>query len=300
MQALVMLSFYSFAAATLAYVLATICYIVYAVGRVRIRRASLAGPGATTIGATATIEAADPGIGHYGTMLAWFGVVFQGISVALRTAASGHIPLSNMYEFSSTFVFLIGLLYLLFERYYGVRQLGAVVMPITLGMIAYIWSLPADLREVNPLIPALQNRPMMTIHVSMAILAYSSFAVAFGAAVLFLIASHWRVAWLPTPALLDDLSFRAVTIGFPAMALVLIMGSVWAYQAWGTYWSWDPKEAAALFTWLIYGVYLHTRTLRGWRGSRSAVILLIGFGAVIFTYYGNYVFGGLHAYGGVQ
>ena len=79
-----------------------------------------------------------------------------------------------MYEFSSTFIFLIGLLYLLFERHYGVRQLGAIVMPITLGMIAYVWSLPADLREVNPLIPALQNRPMMTIHVSMAILAYSS------------------------------------------------------------------------------------------------------------------------------
>ncbi|HEX5497805.1 MAG TPA: c-type cytochrome biogenesis protein CcsB, partial [Thermomicrobiales bacterium] len=274
--------------------------LAYAVGRVRIRRATLATPGGPVVGATATLESADPAIGRYGTMLAWFGVVFQGISVALRTAASGHIPLSNMYEFSSTFVFLIGLIYLLFERHYGVRQLGAVVMPIALGMIAYVWALPADLREVNPLIPALQNRPMMTIHVSMAILAYSSFAVAFGAAVLFLIASQWRLAWLPTPALLDDLSFRAVTIGFPAMALVLIMGSVWAYQAWGTYWSWDPKEAAALFTWLIYGVYLHTRTLRGWRGSRSAVILLIGFAAVIFTYYGNYVFGGLHAYGGVQ
>jgi cytochrome c-type biogenesis protein CcsB len=300
MQALVMLSFYSFAAATLAYVLAAICYLVYAVGRIRIRRAALAAPGAPVVGATATLEPADPAIGRYGTMLAWFGVVFQGISVALRTAASGHIPLSNMYEFSSTFIFLIGLLYLLFERHYGVRQLGAIVMPITLGMIAYVWSLPADLREVNPLIPARQNRPMMTIHVSMAILAYSSFAVAFAAAVFFLIASHWRVAWLPSPALLDDLSFRAVTIGFPAMALVLIMGSVWAYQAWGTYWSWDPKEAAALFTWLIYGVYLHTRTLRGWRGSRSAVILLIGFAAVIFTYYGNYVFGGLHAYGGVK
>jgi cytochrome c-type biogenesis protein CcsB len=300
MQALVMLSFYSFAAATLAYALAAICYVAYAVGRVRIRRTALAGPGSPVVGAAATLESPDPAIDRYGTMLAWFGVVFQGISVALRTAASGHIPQSNMYEFSSTFVFLIGLIYLLFERHYGVRQLGAIVMPITLGMIAYIWSLPADLREVNPLIPALQNRPMMTIHVSMAILAYSSFAVAFGAAVLYLIAAHSRVAWLPTPALLDDLSFRAVTIGFPAMALVLIMGSVWAYQAWGTYWSWDPKEAAALFTWLIYGVYLHTRTLRGWRGSRSAVILLIGFAAVLFTYYGNYVFGGLHAYGGVQ
>jgi cytochrome c-type biogenesis protein CcsB len=145
----------------------------------------------------------------------------------------------------------------------------------------------------------LQNRPLMTVHVSMAILAYATFAVAFAAAVLFLIANRWHVAWLPSPDLLDDLGYRAVTIGFPAMSLVLILGSVWAYRAWGTYWQWDPKETAALFTWLIYGVYLHTRSLRGWRGSRSAVILLVAFGAVVFTYFGNYVFGGLHAYGGV-
>jgi cytochrome c-type biogenesis protein CcsB len=149
------------------------------------------------------------------------------------------------------------------------------------------------------LIPALQNRPLMTVHVSMAILAYATFAVAFAAAVLFLIANRWQVAWLPSADLLDDLGYRAVTIGFPAMSLVLILGSVWAYRAWGTYWQWDPKETAALFTWLIYGVYLHTRSLRGWRGNRSAVILLVAFAAVVFTYFGNYVFGGLHAYGGV-
>ena len=100
--------------------------------------------------------------------------------------------------------------------------------------------------------------------------------------------------------MLDDIGYRAVTFGFPLMALVLILGSMWAYRAWGAYWSWDPKETSALFTWLIYGVYLHTRTLRGWRGTRSAIILLIGFAAVVFTYYGNYFFGGMHAYGGVK
>lgn len=295
-----MLSFYSFAAASIAYVLSAICYVVYAVGRVRVRRTALAtGSGPAIVGASASLEPTDPAIGQFATMLAWFGVVFQGISLVLRTIAAGHPPLSNMYEFSSTFVFLVGLVYLLFERHYGVRQLGAIVLPVTVAMIAYVWSLPAYLREVNPLIPALQNNPMMTFHVSMAILAYSTFAVAFAAAVLYLVKVRWNVSWLPSAALLDDLGFRAVTIGFPAMALVLILGSVWAYQAWGTYWSWDPKEAAALFTWLIYGVYLHTRTLRGWRGSRSAIILLVGFAAVVFTYYGNYVFGGLHAYGGV-
>jgi cytochrome c-type biogenesis protein CcsB len=300
METLVRLSFYSFAAATIAFVAAAACYLAYAVGRVRLRQTTLAtNAGTTLVAHEATLEPASLGIGRFATLLAWFGVAFQAASIMFRTVAGGRLPLSNMYEFSCTFVLLAGVVYLLFERWYGVRQLGAIVLPLIVGMCAYIWLLPAYLREVNALIPALQNRPLMTVHVSMAILAYATFAVAFAAAVLFLVANRWRVAWLPSPDLLDDLGYRAVTIGFPAMSMVLILGSVWAYRAWGTYWQWDPKETAALFTWLIYGVYLHTRSLRGWRGSRSAVILLVAFGAVVFTYFGNYVFGGLHAYGGV-
>lgn len=300
MESIVRLSFYCFAAATIAFVGAAACYLAYAVGRIRLRRAALAtGTGAAIVAPQASFEPAALGVGQFGTLLAWFGVVFQGLSILFRTVAAGHLPLSNMYEFSSTFIFLTGLVYLLFERWYGVRQLGAIVLPLTVAMAAYVWSLPADMREVNELIPALQNRPLMTFHVALAILAYATFAVAFAAAVLFLIADRWHVSWLPSAELLDDLGFRAVTVGFPAMSLVLIIGSVWAYRAWGTYWQWDPKETAALFTWLIYGVYLHTRSLRGWRGSRSAIILLVAFAAVIFTYFGNYVFGGLHAYGGV-
>ncbi|MBA3449854.1 MAG: c-type cytochrome biogenesis protein CcsB [Chloroflexia bacterium] len=300
MEQLVRLSFYCFAAATIALVSAAACYVVYAVGRIRLRSTALATSAGTTLVAhEASLEPASLGIGRFATLLAWFGVVFQAGSILLRTIAAGHLPLSNMYEFSSTFILLAALVYLVFERWYGVRQLGAIVLPLVVAMAAYVWLLPSDLREVNPLIPALQNRPLMTIHVSMAILAYATFAVAFAAAVLFLIANRWHVSWLPSPDLLDDLAFRAVTIGFPALSLVLILGSVWAYRAWGTYWQWDPKETAALFTWLIYGVYLHTRSLRGWRGNRSAVILLAAFAAVVFTYFGNYVFGGLHAYGGV-
>jgi cytochrome c-type biogenesis protein CcsB len=300
MESIVRLSFYCFAAATFAFIGSAACYLVYAIGRIRLRRAALAtGAGATIVAHQASLEPASLSIGRFATLLAWFGVLFQAGSIVLRTVAAGRIPLSNMYEFSSTFILLTGLTYLLFERWYGVRQLGAIVLPLIVGMAAYVWLLPSYLREVNDLIPALQNRPLMTFHVSMAILAYATFVVAFAAAVLFLIADRWRVSWLPSADLLDDLGFRAVTIGFPAMSLVLILGSVWAYRAWGTYWQWDPKETAALFTWLIYGVYLHTRSLRGWRGSRSAIILLVAFGAVIFTYFGNYVFGGLHAYGGV-
>jgi cytochrome c-type biogenesis protein CcsB len=300
MESVVRLSFYCFAAATFAFIGAAACYLVYAIGRVRLRQAAFAtSAGTTMVARQASLEPASFGIGRFATLLAWFGVAFQALSILLRTIAAGRLPLSNMYEFSSTFILLAGLVYLLFERWYGVRQLGAIVLPLIVAMCAYVWLLPADLREVNSLIPALQNRPLMTVHVGMAILAYATFAVAFAAAVLFLVADRWHVSWLPSAELLDDLGFRAVTIGFPAMSLVLILGSVWAYRAWGTYWQWDPKETAALFTWLIYGVYLHTRSLRGWRGSRSAVILLFAFAAVVFTYFGNYVFGGLHAYGGV-
>ncbi len=300
MESMVRVSFYCFAAATFAFIGAAACYLFYAIGRIRLRRAALAtGNGPTIVAHQASLEPASLSIGRFATLLAWFGVAFQAAAILLRTIAAGRIPLSNMYEFSSTFILLTGLIYLLFERWYGVRQLGAIVLPLIVAMAAYVWLLPTYLREVNDLIPALQNRPLMTFHVSMAILAYATFLVAFAAAVLFLIANRWHVSWLPSADLLDDLGFRAVTIGFPAMSLVLILGSVWAYRAWGTYWQWDPKETAALFTWLIYGVYLHTRSLRGWRGSRSAIILLVAFGAVIFTYFGNYVFGGLHAYGGV-
>ena len=300
METLVRLSFYCFAAATFAFLASAACYLAYAIGRVRLRQTALATNAGTAIVAhEATLEPASLGIGKFGTLLAWFGVAFQAAAILLRTVAAGRLPLSNMYEFSSTFILLAALVYLLFERWYGVRQLGAIVLPLIVAMAAYVWLLPTDLREVTALIPALQNPPLMTVHVSMAILAYATFAVAFAAAVLLPIANRWRVSRLPSADLLDDLGFRAVTIGFPAMSLVLILGSVWAYRAWGTYWQWDPKETAALFTWLLYGVYLHTRSLRGWRGNRSAVILLIAFGAVVFTYFGNYVFGGLHAYGGV-
>jgi cytochrome c-type biogenesis protein CcsB len=300
METLVKLSFYCFAASSVALGAASLSYIAYTVGRVKVRRATMA----TSAGTTVTSSSADfsPGslsFGQWGTMLTWFGAVFAFFAVLFRSIAAERLPTANMYEFSLTFVLAISIIYLVFERIYNIRQLGAIVLPIAFGMAVYVWSLPADMREITPLIPALQARPIMTAHVSAAIFAYATFAVSFAAAVLYLIKAKRKTRWLPSLEVLDDVAFRSVGIGFPLLSLVLILGSVWAHDAWGVYWSWDPKETAALFTWLVYGVYLHTRTLRGWRGTRSAVILLIGFGAVLFTYYGNYFFGGLHAYGGV-
>ena len=300
MEGLVKLSFYCFTAGTIALAGSAISYLLFAIGKVRVRRAAMATPDGTTFTQTSTeYSPGSESFARFGTMLLWFTVFLMGLAVLTRTIASGRGPYSNMYEFSLAFVFAVTLIYALFERWYQVRQMGAIVMPVALGMAAYVWSLPGELREVDDLIPALQHQPLMTAHVSSAIFAYATFAVSFAAAILFLVNQRRRVSWLPSPEMLDDIAFRAVTIGFPLLALVLVLGSIWAYRAWGSYWSWDPKETAALFTWLVYAVYLHTRSLRGWRGTRSAIILLIGFAAVIFTYYGNDFFGGLHAYGGV-
>jgi cytochrome c-type biogenesis protein CcsB len=301
METLVKMSFYCFAAGSIAIAGSFASYLLYTVGRVRLRQAALQ----TSAGTTVTTSSAEfnPGwqsAGRFGSMLGWFGAAMMGLAVMFRTIAAERGPYSNMYEFSLAFVFVLTLVYMLFERFYEVRQLGAIVMGIALAMSLYIWSLPAYMREVDALNPALQNKPLMTVHVSSAILAYSTFAVSFAAAILYLIQVRRKISWLPSSDMLDDIGYRAVTIGFPLLALVLILGSIWAHEAWGAYWSWDPKETAALFTWLVYGVYLHTRSLRGWRGQRSAIVLLIGFAAVVFTYYGNYFFGGMHAYGGVN
>lgn len=300
MESLVRFSFYLFAGGSLAVVAAAVMYIVYAVGRVRLQSEHVSTSTGHTVG-TSSLHATEGPVGYarLGTLLTLLSAIALGGSIVTRIIAADHFPLSNMYEYSLMFTFWVCVLNLIFERVYKIRQLGAIVMTIAAGMCLYIWSLPVYMREVSDVIPALQANNIMAFHVGSFTLAYATFAIAFGSAVLFLIAEGRNISWLPSPEMLDDVSFRAVTIAFPLFTIGLILGSVWAHDAWGVYWQWDPKETAALFTWLVYAVYLHTRTLRGWSGRRSAYILLFGFAATIFTYYGNYFFGGLHAYGGV-
>lgn len=300
MEGLIKLSFYFFTAASLAVFASALCYIAYGIGRIRVHRQVLATPDGGRITSTsAELGPGSSGAGRFGTLLASFALALSFFAVVTRIGATKRGPYSNMYEFSIAFIFAALVIYLAFERSYKSKQLGAIVMPIIAGMAIYVWSLPSSLRESTSLIPALQNNLLLTVHVSSAIFAYATFAVSFASAILFLIQTKRRVSWLPSADMLDDVGYRAVTIGFPLLSLTLILGAVWAHEAWGSYWSWDPKETACLFTWLIYAVYLHTRSLRGWRGERSAMILLAGFVAVMFTYYGNYFFGGLHSYSGV-
>jgi cytochrome c-type biogenesis protein CcsB len=235
-------------------------------------------------------------VAAYGTLLAYLGLAFISASLVFRTIASGRGPFANMYEFSVAFAWGILVMYAYFERRYQQRALGLVALPIALALLRYAMTIPS---AIDPLVPALQSS-LLSVHVAVAIVAYGTFSISFAAAVLYLIQGENGRRGLPSHEILDEISYKAVVIGFPFLTLTIVLGAVWAEAAWGTYWSWDPKETASLVTWLIYGAYLHARAVRGWRGKRAAWLLLLGFGATLFTYFGNLFFGGLHSYSGLS
>ena len=287
---------YAFVAGTLSTFLALVGYVLYALSGVRAARLAAAGVPMTTGSVSFTSGPRTASIGHYASLLGWLSLLAIAASLVFRTIATGHGPFSNMYEFSIAFAFGILGAYYWFERKYHQRVLGLLALPVALALLAYAATVPAS---IEPLVPALQNNMLLTVHVATAIVAYGSFTIAFAAALLYLIQPATGRWGLPKPAVLDEIGYRAIVIGFPFLTLTVVLGAVWADTAWGTYWSWDPKETASLVTWLIYGAYLHARVVRGWRDRRASVLLLVGFAATLFTYFGNLFFGGLHSYSGL-
>ncbi len=246
-----------------------------------------------------TGPAADPvsPISRGAQALGLIAVTLLGLSLVARAVAVGRGPWGNMFEFTVAFGFTILAAYLVLERRYPIRALGFVPFGVALALLLYASSLPSDVR---PLVPALQNAPLLTIHVGMATISYGIFAASFAAGVGYLIQGRTdRFAWLPSHKVLDEVAYRAVIIGFPIFATMIILGSWWASIAWSRYWGWDPKETAALVTWLTYAVYLHARNRRSWAGRPAALLLVVGFGMVLVTYSGSLWFSGLHAYSGL-
>ncbi len=291
------MSEYSFVAGLLAAGLALICYVLgLAVARVGAARPMFAGAGAGGGTVTFSSTRGAGSLATYGTLIAWLSFAFVSACMVFRTIAVGHGPFANMYEFSIAFAWGTLGAYLFFERRYHLRTLGLIALPIALLMLLYATTIPST---IEPLVPALQNNLLLTVHVAVAIVAYGSFSIAFGSALLYLLQPAGGRRGLPRPEILDEISYRAVVIGFPFLTMTIVLGALWAETAWGTYWSWDPKETASLVTWLIYGAYLHARVVRGWHGSRSAWLLMLGFTATLFTYFGNLFFGGLHSYAGL-
>jgi len=219
-------------------------------------------------------------------------------SLAARTVADGHAPLSDMYEYSTAFAWAISGYALAFELKLRRRWPGTGALPVALVMLLVAASFPS---QIEPLQPALQNSPLLAVHVSMMVLAYSAFSIAFAASALFLVqGGKRRFESLPSGKSLDEAASLAVMIGFPLLGFGIALGAWWANSAWGRYWGWDPKETSALATWLLFAAYLHAHSLGRWKGKRSAWLVVAGFGAVLFTYYAvNLWVAGLHSYTGV-
>jgi len=290
------MSEYAFIAAVLSTALAMIGYIAYAVSGLRAARMQTAGVSMGTGTFAFVVGPRTASIGKYATILGLLATAFLAAFLVFRALATGHGPFSNMYEFSIAFAFGILAAYYWFEIRYHQRILALVALPVALALMLYAMTIPST---IEPLVPALQNNLLLSVHVATAIVAYGSFTIAFAASVLYLIQPAGGRWGLPKPEVLDEIGYKAIVVGWPFLTLVIVLGAVWADVAWGRYWGWDPKETASLVTWLIYGAYLHARVVRGWRGSKSAWLLILGFGATLLTYFGNLFFGGLHSYSGL-
>ncbi len=242
--------------------------------------------------------------GPFAIGMAWAAAVFLGLALLTRGIVVGRGPWGTLFEFTVAFAFGVIAGYLVLERRYPIRSIGFLPMGVATGLFLYSWTLP---KEIEALVPALQNPALLTIHVGMAMLSYGIFAMSFAAGVAYLVQERRladgrtvdRFGWLPSREVLDAVAYRAVIVGFPVFATMIVLGSWWASIAWSRYWGWDPKETSALVTWLVYAVYLHLRNQRGWRGRPAALVLVVGFVMVLVTYSGNLWFPGLHSYSGL-
>jgi cytochrome c-type biogenesis protein CcsB len=244
--------------------------------------------------------------GKAATGAALAGLAFQSVALALRWRASydlgfGHAPLSNFYESLIFFAWTIVLLYLLIERRLKNRSIGVFVLPVAFLIMAYASIAPGMNQRIEPLIPALQSN-WLTSHVLTCFMGYAAFTVAFALGVMYFVKKTAGpepglfIRLLPSEFQIDELMYSCAALGFIFLTLGIVTGSVWAHYAWGSYWSWDPKETWSLITWLIYAVMLHTRLVRGWRGRRMAMMAMVGFGCMLFTYLGVNFLPSLHSY----
>ena len=251
--------------------------------------------------------------------------IFIAILLIFRWANSGHFPVSNLYESLYFLVWGISLGQLLIDLEYRSPIVPSIAIPIQLLTVAFAcFVLPDDLRLSSNLVPALRSS-WLIMHVSVVMLSYSALVIGslVSASVLFInknqplqikssssgtggfkISNSYSLNDVLEPAEfshseeLDTLSYRAILIGFVLLTLGLISGAVWANEAWGTWWSWDPKETWAFISWLFYAAYLHMRISKGWQGRRPALLATTGFFVVLICYLGvNFLGIGLHSYG---
>jgi cytochrome c-type biogenesis protein CcsB len=249
-------------------------------------------------------------LGTLAVTTVWCGFVAHSAAIGLRwiesyrlPGAIGHAPLSNLYESVIFFAWSIILIYLLIDLRLRQRVVGVFVVPFAL--LAMCWAQLRGNDAIEPLVPALQSN-WLTYHVVTCFIGYAAFALGCAVSIMYLVKSASGASktaetddLLPSLEVLDALNYKAIMIGFPFLTLGIVTGAAWANYAWGTYWSWDPKETWSLIVWFIYAAFLHARLTRGWSGRRAAWLSILGFVATLFCYLGvNLLLSGLHSYGG--
>ena len=245
-----------------------------------------------------------------GTVFAWVSAVagFTGLLVRwhesyLLRPDAGHIPVSNLYEVFILFLVITALMYLYYEGKFAIQKLGGFVfsfMAVVVGFVLW-YSVSREAHTIQPLIPALQSW-WMKIHVPANFIGYGAFCISAMLAIAELVSLNaeekGRKTWLPPSALVDEVMYKAIAVGFLFFTIATILGALWAADAWGRYWSWDPKETWAFIVWLNYAVWLHLRLVAGWRGRVLAWWAIIGLFVTAFAFIGvNMFLSGLHSYG---
>ena len=251
----------------------------------------------------------DPGrrAANIGMSLTWLSFLMLLGGVVLRGVWAGRVPWGNMYEFSITAALGILGVFLFLSIRHDVRWLGLfIVIPtlLTLGLAVTVLY-----TEAAQLVPALKSY-WLVIHVSAAIICAGAFTLAAATAGLALVRSRaerratgsgvtgWA-ARLPTRERLESMTNRTIAFSFPLWTFAVVAGAIWAENAWGRYWGWDPKETWAFITWVIFAAYLHARSTAGWRGNRASWIVIIGWLAFLINYFGVNIFvNSLHSYAG--
>jgi cytochrome c-type biogenesis protein CcsB len=235
-----------------------------------------------------------------GLLLGWTAMMVRWYESYLIGADVGHIPISNLYEVFILFCLITAMFHLYYEGRYGTRQLGPFVMLIISAAVGFLlwYTVSRDAHEIQPLVPALQSW-WMKIHVPANFIGYGTFALAAMVGAAYLLKSHGILAdRLPALEVLDDVMYKAISVGFAFFTVATILGALWAAEAWGGYWSWDPKETWALIVWLNYAAWLHMRLMSGLRGRAAAWWALIGLVVTTFAFLGvNMFLSGLHSYG---
>ena len=239
--------------------------------------------------------------------LTWSAVLMGFVGLMVRWYESyliapdvGHIPVSNLYEVFILFCLITALMYLYYEAKFHTRQLGGFVLLVVSAAVGFIlwYTFDRQAHGIQPLVPALQSY-WMKIHVPANFVGYGAFSLAASVGAAYLLAARgWLASRLPALDVLDDLMYKAIAVGFAFFTIATILGAMWAAEAWGGYWSWDPKETWALIVWLNYAAWLHLRLVKGLRGMVLAWWALIGLLVTSFAFLGvNMFLSGLHSYG---